>query len=317
MAEENFILVVENLEKSFGDKKVIREVSFKVSQGDVFGFLGPNGSGKTTIIRMILQLIHADRGNVWVDGYNMKTDFLKAIRQVGAIVETPSFYEHMTARQNLQLIANLYPDITSERVDEVLSIIGLLHRADDKVKAYSLGMKQRLGIGRALLHRPKLVFLDEPTNGIDPQGVIDIRRMITQLAREHGITFFITTHQLHEVEQICNRVAILNKGSVIREGFVKELLNQGEDRVEVVTDDRDKALSVIDEAPYVSEFSPSDRGWQVIMEKGKTAALNEKLVSAGVRVQYLTPLRTSLEQYFIELTGEEGGGADVVSAGEK
>lgn len=317
MAEVKDILVVENLEKSFGEKKVIDGVSFKVAPGDVFGFLGPNGSGKTTIIRMILQLIHADRGQVWVDGYDMNNDFMKAIRRVGAIVETPSFYKHMTARQNLQLIANLYSDITAERVDEVLAIVGLLERADDKVKAYSLGMKQRLGIAQALLHRPKLVFLDEPTNGIDPQGVIDIRRMITQLAREHGITFFITTHQLHEVEQICNRVAILNKGRVIREGFVKELLNQGEDRVEVVTDDRDKALSIIDEAPYVSEVSPSDRGWQVIMEKGKTAVLNEKLVSAGVRVQYLTPLRTTLEQYFIELTGQEGGAANVVSAGEK
>ncbi|MBO8172560.1 MAG: ABC transporter ATP-binding protein [Bacillaceae bacterium] len=302
---KTYALDVQDLHKSFGDKHVIRGVSFRVEHGDIFGFLGPNGSGKTTLIRMILNLVHPDRGRVLINGYDTRTRFLQAIASVGAVVESPSLYLHLTARQNLKLIANLHPELPVERIDEILDLVGLSGRGDEKVKNYSLGMKQRLGIAQALIHNPNLVFLDEPTNGIDPQGVIEIRELITRLARDHGITFFITTHQLHEVEQICNRVAILKNGHVIEEGFVEDLLNREEDEVEVVTRDRDRAMAIIEKQPYVKDVSRASDRLKVRVEQGTTGQLNRELITQGITVDYLVPVRTTLEHYFIERTEGE------------
>lgn len=207
-----------NLCKSFNGKKIIDNISFNVEEGDVFGFLGPNGSGKTTTIRMLVNLIYPNEGTIKINGYDLKSDFYKAIEKVGAIVETPRFYPYMSGRKNLQLMANLINNMPKGRVDEVLEIVGLSSRAKDKVKTYSLGMKQRLGIANALLNNPMLVILDEPTNGLDPQGMNEIRDLVCELASKKNITFFISTHLLHEVEQICNKVAILHHGKIVSQG---------------------------------------------------------------------------------------------------
>lgn len=219
----NLLLQTRNLTKSFGNRKMIDSLNLHVMKGDIYGFLGRNGQGKTTTIRLITGLIFADSGEVMIDGYRLRSDFKKAISNVGAVVESPSFYGYLSGYDNLKLMANLIPGIKKDRINEVLNMVRLSQRAMDKVKTYSLGMKQRLGIANALLSSPKLLILDEPTNGLDPQGMKEIKEMIVQLAEERNITFFISSHLLHEVEQICNRVGIIDKGKLLCEATMDEL----------------------------------------------------------------------------------------------
>jgi len=236
------------LSKTYGDQKGIEDINIIVKEGDIYGFLGPNGSGKTTTIRTILDLIHADRGLVMINGFNVKSEFEKAIEHVGAIVETPQFYDYLSGYANLKVIAKLYKQVNHKRIEEVLEMVDLKSRCHDKVKTYSLGMKQRLGIARALLHHPKLVILDEPTNGLDPQGMKELREMIKRLAKEEKITFFISTHLLNEVEQICNKVGILKNGKMIAQGNVKDLLAEDMETVEIHTNEITLAKTVIKQA---------------------------------------------------------------------
>jgi len=296
------ILEVSQVNKFFGNKKVVSDLSFQVAEGDVFGFLGPNGAGKTTTIRMILGLISMDSGTVKINGFDIKENFNQAIRQVGAVVETPKFYPYLSGYHNLRLIANLHPELPKTRVEEVLEIVGLADRAKDKVKTYSLGMRQRLGLARALLNYPRLVFLDEPTNGLDPQGMLEIREMISQLAIEQDITFFITSHLLYEVEQICNKVAILKEGCLIAQNPVKDLLNNQNEKVEISTGDTSSALSILKDRSFVKSVQSSANGLIVEIDKGSSSQLNQLLVSKQVRVDYLVPKNQSLEQIFIGLT---------------
>lgn len=219
----NMLLQTRNLTKSFGGRKIIDNLNLSVMRGDIYGFLGRNGQGKTTTIRLITGLIFPDSGDVIIDEHNLQNDFRKAISNVGAIVESPSFFGYLSGYDNLKLMANLVPGIRKDRIDEVLEIVRLSSRAKDKVKTYSLGMKQRLGIANALLSSPKLIILDEPTNGLDPQGMKEIKEMIVQLASEKNITFFISSHLLHEVEQICNRVGIIDNGKLLSEASTVEL----------------------------------------------------------------------------------------------
>lgn len=219
----NVLLQTRNLTKSFGDRKIIDRLNLHVMKGDIYGFLGRNGQGKTTTIRLVTGLIFPDSGDVMIDGRHLRNDFKNAISNVGAIVESPSFYGYLSGYDNLKLMANLIPGIKKDRIDEVLDMVRLSHRAKDKVKTYSLGMKQRLGIANALLGSPKLIILDEPTNGLDPQGMKEIKEMIVQLAADRNITFFISSHLLHEVEQICNRVGIIDNGTLLCEATMDEL----------------------------------------------------------------------------------------------
>lgn len=219
----NTLLETHNLTKSFGGRKIIDNLNLQVMKGDIYGFLGRNGQGKTTTIRLITGLIFPDSGDVIIDGHNLQNNFKKAISNIGAIVESPAFYGYLSGYDNLRLMSNLVPGIKMDRIDEVLEIVRLSHRAKDKVKTYSLGMKQRLGIANALLSNPKLIILDEPTNGLDPQGMKEIKEMIVQLASEKNITFLISSHLLHDVEQICNRVGIIHNGKLVREASMVEL----------------------------------------------------------------------------------------------
>jgi ABC-2 type transport system ATP-binding protein len=299
------VLEVSHINKKYGDKKVVSDLSFQVSEGDVFGFLGPNGAGKTTTIRMILGLISKDSGTVKMNGFDIVENFNQAISQVGAVVETPKFYSYLSGYHNLRLIANLHPELPKSRVEEVLEIVGLSQRGKDKVKTYSLGMRQRLGLAMALLNHPKLVFLDEPTNGLDPQGMIEIREMISQLAIEQDITFFITSHLLYEVEQICNKVAILKEGHLITQSPVKELLNTKNEKVEIITNEVSAALGILKDRSFVKSVAQAENGLMVELDKGCSSQLNQLLVSQQIKVDYLIPKHQSLEQLYIGLT--EGG----------
>ncbi len=299
---EEILIDVKNVNKSFGKRKVIDNLNLRVCTGDVYGFLGPNGSGKTTTIRMILGLVFPQSGQIHVNGHDIRTNYTDAIRDVGAIVENPSAFLYLSGRQNLQLRANLYKDIPASRIDEVLQIVDLQDRAKDKVRTYSLGMKQRLGIAMALLNNPKIVFLDEPTNGLDPQGMKDTKELIVRLAKENGITFFISSHLLNEVEQICTKVGILMSGKLIKQGSVKELLSSNTDIFEVVTADIELAVSLLKEAAYVKSIQTKNDGIVVEIDKNTFSQLNGLLMTHQVTVTSISQQEKSLEQLFLELT---------------
>lgn len=214
MNQRCILLEVSQICKSFRNVQVVEDMSFKVYEGDIVGFIGPNGAGKTTIIRMILNLIHRDGGTVKIGGYNIDHEFSQAMKKVGAIVENPSFHGNLSGYKNLKLVANLN-NVTEQRIWEVLKLVQLQARAKDKVKEYSLGMKQRLGIAISLLKKPELLILDEPTNGLDPQGIRDMRTMIKELAEKEKIGLLISSHILHQLEQVCTRFLILNKGKLL------------------------------------------------------------------------------------------------------
>ncbi|OEH85371.1 ABC transporter ATP-binding protein [Desulfuribacillus stibiiarsenatis] len=218
------ILQLENVSKYFGITQVLHDITLQVKKGEIYGFLGPNGAGKTTLARMILGLIRCDKGSIQIQGHNINDQYKQAIRHVGAIVETPNFYSYLSGYDNLKLSANVYGDVSKEQILEVLEMVQMTEKSKAKVKTYSLGMRQRLGIARALLHRPELVILDEPTNGLDPQGIKEMRELIQQLAFEKDITFFISSHLLKEVEMTCTKVGILNRGKFLAEGQVEELV---------------------------------------------------------------------------------------------
>ena len=229
----NPVLSAENLNKTLGGRKIIDNLNLQVFQGNIYGFLGKNGQGKTTTIRLVTGLIFPDSGEITICGYDLRKDFKRAIAQVGAIVEAPSFYSYLSGYDNLKLMANLLPDVSKDRIEEVLNIVGLHQRAKDKVKTYSLGMKQRLGIANALLGNPRLVILDEPTNGLDPQGMREIKELIVQLAAEKDLTFFISSHMLHDIEQICNRIGIIDQGKLLLEDELANLQTQGRSLEEI------------------------------------------------------------------------------------
>ncbi|MDW7668015.1 MAG: ABC transporter ATP-binding protein [Bacillota bacterium] len=296
------VLKVQNLTKKYSSKIVVNNINFSIEEGDIFGFLGPNGAGKTTTIKMILNLINKDKGKVYVNGKDLSDNFNECISKIGAVVETPKFYEYLTGYQNLKQIANLEKNVNNAKIMEVLKIVRMEKRAKEKVQTYSLGMKQRLGLARALLNNPKLIILDEPTNGLDPQGMKDIRELIKKLSVENNITFLISTHLLHEVEQICNKVAILKEGEIVSYDTVQNLLNKNTETLNIQTPDILKTLSLLKSLGYVKNKARYDKGVIIEIEKGFSIELNKYLIKKGINMEYSIPVNQSLEEFFIEKT---------------
>ncbi len=304
----DIILKTENLSKRYGDRWAVRELNLEIPRGDVFGFLGPNGAGKTTTIRMMLGLIKPTSGSAYINGLDIHKDPINALGCVGAIVETPAFYGYLTGRENIELLGLISGGAPASRVDEVLELVGLSSRAADKVKGYSQGMRQRLGIAQALLSNPDMIILDEPTNGLDPSGMREISRLITRLAGEHGITVFLSSHLLNEVEVVCRHVAVINHGSLVAQGTVEELLKKESFRLEVKTSDIKKALGILASLEFVSDIT-EENGETLMMHAGSEhiALINRRLVEGGVEVAALIPHSASLEEFFLELTGDATG----------
>lgn len=221
------ILKIEKLNKIIDGQVIIDNISLQIAQGDIYGFLGPNGAGKTTTLRMIMRLVFPTSGEIFIDGKNIQKEPLLALSRVGSIIENPAFYLHMTAFQNLKLSATLsLENIKNGRISEVLAIVGLSNVKDKQVKTFSLGMKQRLGLANALLCHPKLVILDEPTNGVDPQGLRELKQIIKNLAKKERITFLISSHMLREMEDLCNKTAFIQRGRIVEEGDIQELFSK-------------------------------------------------------------------------------------------
>ena len=218
------LLECQDLCKSFGKKQILKNVSFELDEGDILAFIGPNGSGKTTTIKLILGLQGIDKGSVNINGYDIKKDFVKAIEKVGAIVENPDTYMYLSGWDNLKLTANMYKNISDEAIKDIVKLVDLETRIHDKVSKYSLGMRQRLGIARALINKPNILILDEPTNGLDPEGIKDLRNLLKKLAKE-GMGILISSHNLAELESFCNKVLIIDNGTIIETSEVKEFKN--------------------------------------------------------------------------------------------
>ena len=216
------IIEVKKINKSFGSKQILHDVSFSIDEGKILGFIGPNGAGKTTTIKLLLGLQSIDSGEVFINGYDVKKDFEKAIERVGAIVESPDLYMYLSGRQNLKLIANLYNGITEEDIDETLKKVGLENRKNDKVSKYSLGMRQRLGIAAALIHKPNVLILDEPTNGLDPEGIKEMRELLIKLAKEEKMAILISSHNLSELDNFVTDTCIIKNGVIVSTSSIKE-----------------------------------------------------------------------------------------------
>lgn len=302
VSDKDIVLRLTNVTKKYGSKTAVKDLNISAYKGDIYGFLGPNGSGKTTTIRMITGLIRPNRGSIEIGGYNLHYSFKKAIKHVGAIVENPVFYDYLSGLDNLKLIRNLCPGLERGRIDEVLEIVGLTEDKKRKVKTYSLGMRQRLGIAAALLNNPKIVILDEPTNGLDPESVQMLREFIRKLAGKNGITFFISSHILKEIEGLCNRVGILNNGQLVVEGYVEELLSDTFDLFEIGTLDIEDVYSELSKLDYVKSIDIRSKSLVVRAENGHMAQINALLVSKGLRIEYVSPKRKSLESYFFDVT---------------
>ena len=298
----NTILSVKELTKSFGKRKAVNNLSFEINEGEIFGFLGPNGAGKSTAIKSMLSLIKPDKGDIEIFGKSVIKHHNSALQGVGALVERPDFFEYLSAKQNLSMLAKM-DKISENKIVEVLDIVGLSTRGKDKVKAYSQGMKQRLGIAQALLSDPKLLILDEPTNGLDPRGMKEVRELIRELSKK-GITILLSSHILHEVEQVCTTMAIINKGKLIKSGKVSELLKSSEAFVtEIHAKPIKKAHALIDEQTYTSDLSESEGIIKVKIAYENLNKLNALLIENGIKVSAIIP-RSSLEDYFLSLTGD-------------
>ncbi len=299
-------LEARHLHKRFGARSAVEDLSLTVEEGLIYGFLGPNGAGKTTTIRMLLGLIAPSGGRVRIFGHDVHRDFKRAIRQVGAMVEGPAFYPFLSARRNLKLFGRLSGGVSRARIEQVLEEVGLLARADQKVGGYSQGMRQRLGIALALLEQPRLLVLDEPTNGLDPQGTREVRELIGAVRARGRTTVFLSSHLLSEMERICDRVAILARGRVLREGGLEDLLGGERAVVEIEVEAGYEGAARAQLAERWGARARDLGGGRLAVEGGGADApvLNRALVEAGIPVRGLRARHRSLEEVFVALTGE-------------
>ncbi|MDH3944553.1 MAG: ABC transporter ATP-binding protein [Anaerolineae bacterium] len=296
-----------NLTKTFGRGKesvhALKDINLEVPTGKVFGFLGPNGAGKTTTIRVLMNLVHPTYGQAYIFGEDVQGDS-RVFKKVGAMVENPAFYGYMNGRDNLAVLARTAGMFDLERIDGLLEEVGLGRSAHRPVKGYSLGMKQRLGIAAALLSSPELVLLDEPTNGLDPAGIQEMRRFIRGLAENEGKTVFICSHLLYEVEQVCDQVAIINKGEIIQQGTVNELLDGEHADLRLLVTPRQRAYDLL-AGKYHLEMK---NDWMTTsLPPDEVPVLVEFLVSNGIEIHQVIQKQQSLEEYFMTVTQEDGG----------
>jgi len=296
------VIKVQGLSKNFGVIKAVDQLSFEVAAGQVYGFLGQNGSGKSTTIRMLLSLIHPSQGHIEIFGQSLTGNRSAILEQIGAVIERPDLYPYLTAQEHLNLFAKLRKQkITAAKIIATLTQVGLLARANDKVQTYSLGMKQRLGIGIALLHDPKLIILDEPTNGLDPQGIADIRQLIKSLSKEEGKTVLVSSHLLSEIEQIASHILIIHQGKKMAEGPTSSLLDPNKTIVQIKTLDDADAKQKLMASTYSTNLLERSEGLYLTIPKLEIPALNAFIVASNINLVSLEA-KNSLEDYFLQLT---------------
>ncbi len=294
--------MLENVYKSFGSRNILSDISLTVKEGEVFGFLGPNGAGKTTTIKMILGLLSIDSGRISVLGYDVEERFEDAMKHISGIVENPDMYGHLSGYDNLLIHARAC-GAPKERIDEVVQMVGMQMRIMDKFKSYSLGMKQRLGLAQALLHNPKVMILDEPTNGLDPAGIKEFRDLLKYLAHTQGLTVFISSHILQEMQQMCDTVCIINGGHIIRTGSVQELTKSASGLYRYRFRPMDKAVALLQENAADRIAGITEDYIDLRIREEEIDMLNRRMMENDVAIYGLSPVEISLEQSFIEITG--------------
>lgn len=291
----NTILKCENLNKKFGKKQILKNVSLEVNEGDILGFIGPNGAGKTTTIKMILGLQSIDSGNVYINNYNVKKEYEKAIEKVGAIVENPDLYMYLTGYENLKLIQNLYKNVSKERINEVVKLVKLNTRINDKVSKYSLGMRQRLGIAAALINEPNLLILDEPTNGLDPEGIKELRDILKKLAQKENVGIIISSHNLSELESFCNKIVIIKNGEIVEENKLSDFKKIEESYI-IEVDNITKIKEI--------EFEKiNENNIRIHVNKKEIPAIIKKLVENNIKIYTVREETITLEDAFLKRTG--------------
>lgn len=296
---ERIVLKCESLNKKFGKKQILNNVSFAMQEGDILGFIGPNGAGKTTTIKLILGLQNITEGKVSINGYDIEKQFTKAIEKVGAIVENPDLYMYLSGYENLKLITNLYQGIDTKRIDEVVKLVKLENRIKDKVSKYSLGMRQRLGIAQAILHRPNLLILDEPTNGLDPEGIKEMRELLVELAQKEKMAILISSHNLAELDNLCNKVCIIKNGEIIETSDISGIKREAGKQFKIFeVDDSKKAKALLPEAIQMKNSQI-----KIDLPKEKVPEIISKLVENKIKIYAVRPEEKSLEQAFFEKTG--------------
>lgn len=296
----NQVLKCDNINKVIKKKQILNNVSFELNECEILGFIGPNGAGKTTTIKLILGLQSITSGMVKINGYDVQKDFVHAIERVGAIVENPDFYMYLSGRKNLELVANMYKGVTKERIDEVVKLVGLENRINDKVSKYSLGMRQRLGIAQAIINKPNLLVLDEPTNGLDPEGIKELREFLVKLSKEENMAIFISSHNLAELESFCNKICIIKNGEIIENSSIEELKSEKIDEKNIYTVEindtklleKDEKISIIDGTHF-----------KLIIEKENVPEFIEMLINKNVKIYEIKEERVSLEEAFLKKTG--------------
>ena len=293
------VLQTDNLSKKFGEVTAVQSINLRVRQGEVFGFLGPNGAGKTTTIGMVLGLIHPTEGSITLFDQPVTPSHNRALQNVGSLIGAPALLPYLSAQENLQLLATLHDGVENGRITEILDLIGLSQAADRPVKGFSTGMKQRLGLGAALLHRPSLIILDEPTNGLDPAGMREVRTLIRQLADE-GTTIFLSSHLLHEVEQVCDRIAVIRQGQIVAQGAVEELLSQSGQSVKLKVKNPAKAGELLAQLPNATKIVTNGAYVQVSGVESETAVAH--LAQNGIIPSEVQSQKSDLESLFLELT---------------
>nr|WP_043933559.1 ABC transporter ATP-binding protein [Bacillus sp. EB01] len=297
------VLELRNVTKQIKNKTIINRLSFSVRNGEVFGFLGPNGAGKTTTIRMIVGLMDITDGDIIICGKSVKQDFEGAIRNVGAIVENPEMYKFLSGYQNLLQYSRMQGGIPKKKIAEIVELVGLTDRIHDKVKTYSLGMRQRLGLAQCLLHDPKLLILDEPTNGLDPAGIREIRDHLRMLAREKGMSVIVSSHLLSEMELMCDRIAIIQEGELIDVQDVRSMIGETQQAYFFETGPLDQESSWL-----IEEWNAclSQDGFTALVTRDKVPILLKKLIDSDVSVFGVRAEAKTLEDRFLEITSERG-----------
>lgn len=298
---KDLILKVEHLHKNIGKKKILKDVSFEMHEGDILGFIGPNGAGKTTAIKLILGLQKITSGKVTINGYDNIKEYEQAISKVGAIVENPDSYMNISGYQNLKLIANYYSDIKEEQINKCVKLVGLEKRIKDKVSKYSLGMRQRLGIAGALLNNPKLLILDEPTNGLDPEGIKELRELLTRLAQQEKLAIFISSHNLSELESFCTKVCIISNGKIIETSDVKSIKQKHDLPTYRIEVNKVKGLPKLLKDYQYEELD--NNNFEITINKKDVKDIIRLLVENNYDIYSCYEVEMSLEEAFLKKTG--------------
>lgn len=292
------VLKCEHLHKNFGKQEILKDVSLELEKGDILGFIGPNGAGKTTTIKLILGLQSITSGTVKINGYDITSNFTNAIRNVGAIVENPDLYMYLTGYENLKLIANLYKGVGKERIDEVVKLVKLENRINDKVSRYSLGMRQRLGIAQAILHKPNLLILDEPTNGLDPEGIKEIRELLKDLAEKEEMAVLISSHNLLELETFCNKICIIKNGKVMETNKIEDVKNIAKSGYIFEIDNTEMIDKMFKNVTIVNRNM-----FKIAVDRDEVPSVIKKLVENDIKIYAVNENKISLEDAFLKKTG--------------